>query len=69
MAHFRYCLVGIGIMFLGVVYWAVWRVMLPHIFGYKLVPGKDTLSDGTVVTVVSPTQIRRVYNSPIHIWH
>ena len=55
-------------MFLGVVYWAVWRIVLPHIFGYKLVPGKDTLSDGTVVTVVSLPRIRRASNSliPIH---
>ena len=55
-------------MFLGVVYWAVWRIVLPHIFGYKLVPEKDTLSDGTVVTVVSLPWIRRACNSliPIH---
>ena len=55
-------------MFLGVVYWAVWRIVLPHIFGYKLVPEKDTLSDGTVVTVVSLPRIRKACNSliPIH---
>lgn len=51
LPYYLYCLVGIGVMFLGVVYWAVWRIMLPYIFGYTLVPGKDTLSDGTVVTV------------------
>ncbi len=49
----RYCLVGIGIMLLGVVYWAVWRVVLPRVFGYNLVPRKEALDDGTVVTLVS----------------
>lgn len=48
----RYCLVGIGVMVLGVFYWAMWRVILPKVFGYELVPRKETLSDGTVVTLV-----------------
>ena len=48
----RYCLVGIAIMVLGVIYWAVWRVVLPKMFGYELVPNKVVLDDGTVVTVV-----------------
>ena len=39
-------------MVLGVIYWAVWRVILPKIFGYKLVPNKVVLDDGTVVVVV-----------------
>lgn len=44
-------------MFLGVVYWAMWRIVLPSIFGYKLVQKKDTLDDGTVVTVVGPLRM------------
>ena len=48
----RYCLVGIAVMALGVIYWAVWRVVLPKIFGYELVPNKVVLDDGTVVNVV-----------------
>ncbi len=48
----RYCLVGIGVMFFGVFYWAMWRVILPKIFKYELVPRKETLDDGTVVTLV-----------------
>ena len=48
----RYCLVGIAIMAFGVIYWAVWRVVLPKIFGYELVPNKVVLVDGTVVNVV-----------------
>lgn len=50
---YRYCLVGIGIMFAGVLYWAAWRILMPKVFGYELLPRKETLDDGTVVTVVS----------------
>lgn len=41
--------VGIVILFLGVVYWAVWRKVLPLIGGYDLVPEHDVLADGTTV--------------------
>ena len=50
--HIRYCLVGIAIIGLGVIYWAVWRIVLPKIFGYELVPTKVVLGDGTIVNVV-----------------
>jgi hypothetical protein len=40
-------------MFAGVLYWAAWRILLPKVFGYELLPRKETLDDGTVVTVVS----------------
>ena len=40
-------------MFSGVFYWAGWRIVLPKVFGYHLIPKKEVLSDGTVVTVVS----------------
>ena len=39
-------------MLTGVVYWAVWRILLPKLFGYTLVPRKQVLEDGTVVNVV-----------------
>lgn len=39
-------------MFFGVGYWAVWRILLPKAFGYELVPYKETLEDGTVMTLV-----------------
>ena len=51
---YRYCLVGIAVMVAGVIYWAFWRIVFPRIFGYELVPTKEVLSDGTVVTIVSP---------------
>jgi hypothetical protein len=40
-------------MLAGVLYWAAWRIILPKVFGYELVPRKERLDDGTVVTVVS----------------
>jgi L-type amino acid transporter 9 len=50
---YRYCLVDIGVMTMGVVYWVAWRILLPQVFGYKLIPRKEALPDGTVVTLVS----------------
>ncbi|KAJ7078579.1 amino acid transporter [Mycena belliarum] len=50
LPYYLYCLVGIGIMLLGVLYWAVWRVILPSVFSYALVPRKEQLDDGTFVT-------------------
>ena len=44
---------GIAIMVTGVLYWAGWRILLPKVFGYELVPRKETLDDGTVITLVS----------------
>ncbi|KAI5116554.1 hypothetical protein M0805_007562 [Coniferiporia weirii] len=51
LPYYLYCLVSIAIMILGVVYWAVWRKMLPRMFNYELVPKKEVLPDGTLVTV------------------
>ncbi|KAF8889842.1 amino acid transporter [Infundibulicybe gibba] len=53
LPYYLYCLVGISVMILGVLYWAVWRVILPKVFGYNLIPRKETLDDGTVVTIFS----------------
>jgi solute carrier family 7 (L-type amino acid transporter), member 9/15 len=66
LPYYRYCLVGISVMALGVLYWAVWRLVLPHIFGFRLAPRKEVLEDGTVVTLVSRshnsnTQTHRLY--------
>lgn len=49
---------GIAIMVFGVLYWAAWRVLLPRVFGYELVPRKEKLDDGTVVTLVSLILVR-----------
>jgi len=53
LPYYLYCLVGIGIMCFAALYWAAWRIILPKLGNYKLVPGKDTLDDGTVVTIFS----------------
>ena len=42
-------------MVAGVIYWAAWRILWPKVFGYELVPRKETLSDGTVITLVCQT--------------
>ncbi|KAF8169222.1 amino acid transporter [Pholiota molesta] len=57
LPYYLYCLVGIAIMLAGVVYWAVWRVVLPRVFGYALVPRKEVLEDGTVVNVFARQKI------------
>ncbi|KAF8129240.1 amino acid transporter [Boletus edulis] len=59
LPYYLYCLVGIGIMFVGFGYWAAWRVLLPKVFGYELVPHKEKLEDGTVVTLFSRQKARR----------
>ena len=40
-------------MIFGVHYWAVWELVLPYVFKFRLVPRKEVLEDGTVVTLVS----------------
>ncbi|KAG1821409.1 amino acid transporter [Suillus variegatus] len=59
LPYYLYCLVGITIMFAGVLYWAVWRIILPKVFGYELVLRKEELDDGTVVAVFSNQKIQR----------
>ncbi|GBE88809.1 High-affinity methionine permease [Sparassis crispa] len=56
LPYYLYCIVGIGVMLFGVFYWAMWRVV-PRWFGYKFVPRKDTLADGTVLTLFSSQKI------------
>ncbi|KAI0764176.1 high affinity methionine permease [Trametes elegans] len=56
LPYYLYCLVGIGVMAFGVLYWAMWRIV-PGWFGYEYVPHKATLSDGTVVTLFSKKRI------------
>jgi L-type amino acid transporter 9 len=53
LPYYLYCLIGIAILVVGVLYWAVWKLVLPYVFGFRLVPKKEVLKDGTVVTLVS----------------
>ncbi|EIW78154.1 amino acid transporter [Coniophora puteana RWD-64-598 SS2] len=57
LPYYLYALVGIGVLLAGVLYWAVWRIVLPRIFGYALEPRKERLDDGTVVTVFDRKKI------------
>ncbi|KAI9570762.1 amino acid transporter [Boletus coccyginus] len=57
LPYYLYCLVGIGVMFVGVGYWACWRILLPKVFRYELIPRKEKLEDGTVVTLFSRKKI------------
>ncbi|PPJ51774.1 hypothetical protein CBER1_09665 [Cercospora berteroae] len=43
--------VGIAVLVMGAVWWAVWRKVLPAIGGYDLVPERERLDDGTNVVV------------------
>ncbi|KAI0037186.1 amino acid transporter [Vararia minispora EC-137] len=58
LPYYLYCLVGIGVMVFGVVYWAAWRVVLPRVLGRELVPRKEVLEDGTVVNVFNWKKIQ-----------
>ena len=58
----RYCVVGVAVMVLSVVYWGVWRVVLPWLFKYELVPEKTILKDGTIVTVVGSSVMHSCQN-------
>ncbi|KAI5115929.1 hypothetical protein M0805_009865 [Coniferiporia weirii] len=58
LPYYLYCLVGIGVLLAGIGYWAVWRIVLPRVFHYELLPTKETLSDGTVVTVFESRKLR-----------
>ncbi|EPS98295.1 hypothetical protein FOMPIDRAFT_1051688 [Fomitopsis schrenkii] len=50
LPYYLYCVVGIAIMVLGVLWWALWR-LVPRWFGYKVVSRKEALTDGTVVSL------------------
>jgi len=53
LPYYLYCLIGIAVILFGVLYWAIWQLVLPYIFKFRRVPMKEILEDGTVVTVVS----------------
>ncbi|KAH9980758.1 high affinity methionine permease [Russula compacta] len=57
LPYYLYCLVGIAIMIFGVLYWAIWQLVLPHVFKFRLVPRKEVLEDGTVVTLFSREKV------------
>ena len=46
LPYYLHCVVGIGILLAGAVYWAFWAVLLPKIGGYELVRENRIGSDG-----------------------
>ena len=53
LPYYLYCLIGIAVIMFGVLYWTIWQLVLPYVFKFRLVPRKEVLEDGTVVTLVS----------------
>ncbi|CAK7207470.1 hypothetical protein SEUCBS139899_010280 [Sporothrix eucalyptigena] len=50
LPYWLYPIVGIVVLLGGVVYWAVWRKLLPWLGHYELDQQKVALADGTIVT-------------------
>lgn len=48
LPYWLYPIIGIVVLVSGVVYWFVWRKVLPRIGRYELVERKERLDDGTV---------------------
>ncbi|KAH9165615.1 amino acid/polyamine transporter I [Lactarius sanguifluus] len=58
LPYYLYSLIGILVPIVGVLYWAVWKIVLPYVFGFRLVPRKEVLKDGTVVTLFSREKVQ-----------
>ncbi|KAI0365761.1 amino acid transporter [Pilatotrama ljubarskyi] len=50
LPYYLYCLVGIGVLAFGALYWVAFR-LAPTWFSYEVIQRKEALSDGTFVTV------------------
>ncbi|PMD47200.1 high affinity methionine permease [Hyaloscypha variabilis F] len=53
LPYFLHCVVGIGILLAGAVYWAFWAVILPKIGGYELIRENRIGDDGWSSNVFS----------------
>jgi solute carrier family 7 (L-type amino acid transporter), member 9/15 len=62
LPYYLYCLIGIAILAGGALYWTTWKLVLPHVFGFRLVQTKEVLKDGTVVTLVRQPDVDRIPN-------
>ncbi|KAK0555840.1 hypothetical protein OC845_000097 [Tilletia horrida] len=52
LPYYLHCVVGAGIFVAGAVYWAIWFRVLPRLGHYQIQPRKETLQDGTIITVL-----------------
>jgi len=57
LPYWLYPIIGIVALLSGVVYWAVWRKLLPWLGKYRLEQRKEHLSDGTVVTAFDKVKL------------
>jgi len=57
LAYWLYAVVGISILLGAVLYWAVWRKVMPWAGKYRLEPIYETLQDGTNVIVYRRVKI------------
>jgi hypothetical protein len=46
LPYYLHCVVGIGIILAGAVYWLFWAVILPKLGGYELVRETVVQDDG-----------------------
>jgi hypothetical protein len=46
LPYFLHCVVGIGILLAGAVYWVFWAIILPKVGGYELVRVHTVGDDG-----------------------
>lgn len=53
MPYWLYPIVGICVLVLGLVNWALWSKISPKLFRYRLEEGESVLEDGTVVITYS----------------
>ncbi|KAG5913330.1 hypothetical protein E4U53_004902 [Claviceps sorghi] len=51
LPYWLYCVVGLVVLALSVVYWFAWWVAAPRLAGYALEPRNEPLADGTNVVV------------------
>jgi len=58
LPYWLYPVVGIVVLTVSVLYWVVWRVLLPWIGRYSLEPEHVKLADGTAV--VDWRRVKRV---------
>lgn len=56
--YYIFPVVGVGVLLLGVVYWAGWTKILPRVGGYKVVVEREVLEDGA-----EAVRFRKVYKS------
>ncbi|RDL33820.1 putative MUP1-High affinity methionine permease [Venustampulla echinocandica] len=53
LPYYLHCVVGIGILAGGAIYWLVWAVLLPKIGGYRLIREHTVMEDGWTRNIFS----------------